>query len=75
MEKLRLKNNARNSILGSQKQSVVTLHVDTTSQQKHSMTISDTKAELVAITVKWLETCHSKVTCICFNMHCWLVSV
>ena len=51
MEKLRQKYVGINSILGSQKQSVMTFHVGK-SQQKHIMTTSDTKAELVAITVK-----------------------
>ena len=74
MEKLRQSYVGRNSILGSQKQSVMTFHVDT-SQQKHSKTMSDTKAELVAITVKQLEMCPSMVMCICFNTHCRLVSI
>ena len=62
MEKLRQEYVGRNSILGSQKQSVMTFHVDT-SQQKHSMTTSNTKGELVAIIVKLSEACHSVVAC------------
>ena len=52
----------RNIIFGSQKQSVMTFDVDM-SQQKHSVTISDTKAELVAITRKPFDMCHSVVMC------------
>ena len=74
MEKLRQKHVGRNIILGSQKQSIMTFDVDT-SQQKHHVTPSDTKAELVAITVKPCETCHSMVTCIAFNMHNRLVLI
>ena len=60
MEKLRQKCVGRNIILGSQKQSVMTFDVDM-SQQKDHVTTSDTKTELVAITVKPYETCHSVV--------------
>ena len=62
MEKLRQKHVDRNIILGSQKQSIMTFDVDT-SQLKHHVTPSDAKVELVAITMKPCETCHSMVTC------------
>ena len=44
-------------------------------QQKHSVTTSNTKVELVAITMKPCEMCHSEVMCIAFNMHCRLVLI
>ena len=56
------KHSDRNSILESQIQSVMTFNVDT-SQRKQSVITSDTKAELVAITMKPCETCYSVVTC------------
>ena len=74
MEKLRQKHVGRNIILGSQKQSEMTFNVDT-SQQKHHVTTSDTKAELVAITMKPCEMCHSMVDLYWFNMHCQLVLI
>ena len=46
-----------------------------TSQQKHHVTTSDTKTELVAITIKPCETCHSVVDVYWFNMHCRLVLI
>ena len=62
MKKLRQKYVGRNIILGSQKQSEMAFDVDT-SQQKHSVTISNTKAELVAITMKPCEMLHLVVMC------------
>ena len=62
MEKLRQKHFGRNIILGSQKQSVMTFDVDI-SQQKHHVTTSDTKVELIAIVMKPCQTSHSVVMC------------
>ena len=59
MKMLRQKYVGRNSTLVSQKQSCD----GGMSQSKHIMTTYDTKVELVAMTMKWLETCHSIVTC------------
>ena len=58
--KVKINHVGRNIILGSQKQSVMTFDVGT-SHQKHIVTTSDTKAELVAITMKPCEMCHSVV--------------
>ena len=55
MEKLRQKHACRNSILGSQTQSVITFHTER-NQQKQSVTTSDTNEEFVEITMKPCET-------------------
>ena len=62
----------RNSILVSQTQSVFTFSVDM-SQWKQSVTTSDTEVELIAITMKPCQMCHSMVMCI--NTHYWLVLI
>ena len=62
MEKLRPKHVDRHSMLDSQIQSMVTFDVDT-SQRKQSVTTSDRKTELVAITLTPCELCHSRQMC------------
>ena len=52
----------KNLILESQIHSMMTFDVDT-SQQKECVTTSDRKTELVAITLKRCEACHSVLTC------------